>query len=117
MDSILNSIKKPIGIESTYDSFDADLIMFINTSFLSLNQIGIGPKNGFSIQDETSKWVDFIQDPFLITTVQTYIFLKAKLTFDPPSTSFGISAIERQIDELTWRLNVQASIDRMEGGI
>ena len=116
MESILMSIKKPLGVDATYTHFDQDIIMFINSSFLSLRQIGIGPENGFSIEDSNSKWVDFVQDPFMQTTVKTYIYLKVRLAFDPPSTSFVIAAIERQIDELTWRLNVQASIDRMEEG-
>lgn len=111
MESILTSIKKLLGIQEDYDHFDADIIMHINSVFMTLNQIGVGPSEGFSIEDETSTWNDFLSNDYSMEAVKSYIYLKVRLLFDPPSSSFVISSMERQIQELEWRLNIQA-----EGG-
>lgn len=114
LNSILTSIKKLLGIQEYYDHFDTDIIMLINMNFLTLHQIGLGPKDGFSIQDKTSKWEDFIIDPFLTEAVKTYVYLKVRLIFDPSGTSYVLSAMQAQVKELEWRFSVQASINRME---
>lgn len=115
-DSILNSTKKILGISYDYTAFDLDIITHINSAFSALSQIGVGPKNGFSIEDSSTTWTDFsITDVVLpelsiplnqLNMVKTYIFLKTRLIFDPPSTSFAIAATEKQIQEHEWRLNV-----------
>lgn len=109
--SILNSIKKLIGVGDGDLNFDTDLIMFINGVLMSLNQLGIGPPEGFSISDETQIWTDLIGTRKDLDGVRTYIYLKARLVFDPPQSSFLVEAIKQQITELEWRLNVQ-----VEGG-
>lgn len=108
MESILTSIKKLLGITEEYDIFDADIIIHINTVFAILTQIGVGPSEGFSIQDKTTIWNDFIpgSDPRL-NNVKTYVYLKVKLIFDPPQSSTTIEAIKQTIAELEWRLNIQ----------
>lgn len=114
LNSILTSIKKLLGIQEDYVHFDTDIIILINMNFLTLHQIGLGPETGFSIQDETSKWEDFINDPFLTEAVKTYVYLKVRLIFDPSGTSYVLSAMQAQIKELEWRFSIQASINRME---
>ena len=111
MESILDTIKKMLGIESDYTHFDIDIITNINTAFLNLQQIGVGPNSGFSITDNTTTWNDYISGENL-EAVKTYIYLKVRLLFDPPTNAFLVDAMERQIREIEWRLNVQ-----VEGGI
>ena len=108
MESILTSIKKLLGISEEYTHFDADLIMHINSVFLILAQIGVGPSEGFSISDETAKWTDFIQDSIRLGAVKSFMYLKVKLLFDPPSSSSVIESTNKLIAELEWRLNVEA---------
>lgn len=108
MESILTSIKKLLGISEEYTHFDADLIMHINSVFLILTQIGVGPSEGFSISDETAKWTDFIQDSIRLGAVKSFMYLKVKLLFDPPSSSSVMEATNKLIAELEWRLNVEA---------
>lgn len=104
-ESILNSIKKLLtgaGVED--DSFDTDLIIGINTAFSILTQMGIGPEEGFSISDDTTLWQDYIQDNKKIEMVKTYVQLKVKLIFDPPTSSAVIECIKETITELEQRL-------------
>ena len=108
MDSILISIKKLLGITEEYDTFDNDLIMHINSVFMILNQMGVGPKEGFKITDDSETWEDFISDSLLYEAVKSYVYLKVRLLFDIPTSSAVTEAINRQISELEWRLNVAA---------
>ena len=108
MESILTSIKKLLGITEEYDQFDPDIIMHINSVFMVLTQLGVGPSECFSIEDDTSVWSDFIQDTNKIEAVKSYIYLKVKLLFDPPLSSAVIDSTNRLINELEWRLNVVA---------
>ena len=104
MESILTSIKKLLGVPATDTSFDQDIIMHINTVLMILNQMGVGAE-GFYIEDETSIWTDFISDMKKVQGVKTYVYLKVRLIFDPPSSSAVIESINRSISELEWRLN------------
>ena len=106
MDSILTSIKKLLGIEESYTHFDPDIIMGINTALSILTQIGVGPVTGFSISDKTAKWSDFIPDISRLELVKSYIHMKVRLVFDPPSSSALIDVINQQIKELEWRINI-----------
>ena len=108
MESILTSIKKLLGITEEYNQFDPDIIMHINSVFMILTQLGVGPAEGFSIEDDTAVWTDFIQDIKKLESVKTYIYLKVKLLFDPPLSSAVIESMNRLINELEWRLNVAA---------
>lgn len=105
--SILNSTKKVLGIEESYTAFDVDIMMHINSTFSTLNQLGLGPEDGFSISDDEVEWDDFLGSNPKINSVKTYMYLKLRLVFDPPPTSFAITAMESQIQELEWRLNVE----------
>lgn len=106
MDSILTSIKKLLGITEEYTHFDVDLIMHINSVFMILNQLGVGPSEGFAIEDDTATWDDFIEDPTQLQAVKSYVYMKVKLLFDPPLSSAVMEAMNRTISEFEWRLNV-----------
>ena len=109
MESILTSIKKLLGIAEDYEHFDSDIIMHINSVFMTLTQLGVGPSEGFYIEDEEALWVDFIPDLTKLQAVKTYMYLKVRLLFDPSSLgSATLAAYERQIQEYEWRLNVAA---------
>ncbi len=114
MDSILTSIKKLLGIAEEYEHFDSDLIMHINSVFMVLNQLGVGPAEGFSITDKTGAWEDFTKNDTLTQSVKSYVYLKVRLLFDPPSSSAVLESINRQISELEWRLNL--SVDTRDKG-
>jgi|SRR5580765_2981461 len=104
--SILTSTKKILGIAEDYTVFDLDIITHINTAFSTLTQLGVGPSNGFMIEDESATWDDFIVDDLQYNSVKSYVFLRVRQLFDPPSTSYLIAAYDKQIQELEWRLNV-----------
>lgn len=107
MKSILTSIKQMLGITKDYTHFDPDIIMHINSVFMNLAQLGVGPSEGFFINDEETIWSDFITDPAKLQAVKTYMYLKVRLVFDSASLgSATLAAYERQIQELEWRLNV-----------
>lgn len=106
MDSILTSIKKLLGLDADYTQFDADIIMHINSTFMVLNQLGVGPSTPYTISDSTATWDDFIDDGSS-EAVKTYIYMKVKILFDPPSSSFVLESLKNQISEYEWRLNVQ----------
>lgn len=106
MESILTSIKKLLGIEADYEHFDADLIMHINSVFMELNQLGIGPVKGFTIIDEDAEWSDFLPEGQQLEAVKSYMFLQVKMLFDPPTSSAVLQAMERKASEWAWRLNV-----------
>lgn len=112
MESILKSIKKMLGPTEDYDYFDPDIMIHINSVLMILNQLGVGPKNGFFITGADETWADYLGDDIhKIELVKSYIYLKVKLIFDPPTTGVLHEAMERQIQEFEWRLNVQAEGD------
>lgn len=106
MESILTSIKKLLGIVEDYTHFDADIIMHINSTFMVLNQLGVGPPEGFSITDSTAVWNDYLEDDTKLQMVKSYVYLKVRLLFDPPTASAHLESIKSQIAEFEWRLNV-----------
>ena len=112
IDSILNSVKKKLGILEDYKHFDEEIILDINTSFMTLNQLGVGPEEPFMITGETEVWTDFIEaGP--IETVKSYVPLKVKLLFDPPQASYLVSEIKDLISELEFRMLVQAEREHL----
>ena len=108
MDSILLSTKKSLGLAASYSAFDPDVIMHINSVMLDLNQLGLGPTGGFVITGEDELWTDFIGTRKDLVAVQSLTYLKVRLLFDPPQTSFVIDSINKQIEKFEWRLMVQA---------
>lgn len=112
--SILKSTKKILGLDDAYDAFDLDVITHINSSFFTLNQLGIGPTGGFSIEDETAEWVDYTDGELNLNAVKTYIFLKVRSYFDPPGTPHHMAAMKEQITELEYRLKMEHDLNQWD---
>lgn len=111
MDSILITIKKMLGILEYDESFDIDILIHINAAFATLTQIGVGPQTGFSIEDSTAVWSDFISDMVAISLVKNYIFMRVKLGFDSSSVSSTIiDTLKNEIAMYEWRLNAYCDI-------
>lgn len=110
-ESVLTTTKKVLGLADTYTAFDLDIIIYINSAFSTLNQLGVGPADGFSIEDATAEWADLDLPLPQLDMVKTYIFLKTRMLFDPPTTSFLIEAINKQIEEHEWRINFKREWD------
>lgn len=107
MDSILTSIKKLLGIDESYEHFDADITIHINSVLAILTQLGVGPSTGFNITGKTETWSDFIGSNVVnLENVKSYVYMKVRLMFDPPSTAALIDSMNRLVNELEWRLNV-----------
>ena len=107
--SILDTIKKLLGIASSDTSFDTDIIIHINSAIASLRQLGVGPAEGYSIKSKTDMWTSYLTTtPELFESVKTYIYLKVRLAFDPPSSAAVLEAFKQMISEYEWRLNVTA---------
>lgn len=103
--SILKSTKKILGVAEDYDAFDLDIITHINAAFSTLTQLGVGPAV-FQIEDDTLKWEEYIpDDDVLKNLVKTYVWLKVRMLFDPPTTSYLIGAAEKQLEQYEWRIN------------
>lgn len=113
MDSILTSVKKMLGIAEEYDHFDADLIMHINSVLTILGQLGVGPDEGFFIEDDGAEWTDFVPDMPNLQFIKTYVYQKVKLLFDPPQSASAIEALNRSISELEWRINAQVDSGKL----
>jgi hypothetical protein len=105
VDSILTSTKKVLGIDESYTAFDVDILMHINSVFVTLNQLGVGPAVGFAIEDETTTWDAFLGTDLRLNNVKSYIYLRVRMLFDPPATSYLIEAMKTQILELEYRMN------------
>jgi hypothetical protein len=106
-DSILESTKKVLNLASDYDVFDQDVIMHINSAFSTLNQLGVGPDQGFMIEDDVPTWEAFIGTDPRLNHIKSYVFLRVRLLFDPPTTGYMVEATQKQILELEWRINSQ----------
>lgn len=104
--SILDSTKKILGLDAGYTAFDLDVITHINSALATLNQLGIGPENGFAITDSTSTWDEVLGAFKNYNLAKSYVYLRVRLLFDPPNTSFVLTALNEQLRELEWRLSV-----------
>lgn len=110
MESILTSIKKLLGMTEEYKHFDADLVMHINSVFSILCQLGVGPDTPFVIEDEDQTWDEFVpNDAAAIACVKSYMALRVRLLFDPPTTSFNLDAVKNTISELEWRMSAMVT--------
>lgn len=111
MESILLSIKKKLGPVQEYNYFDEDIIIEINSAIMALNQIGVGV-DGFMVTGEGETWTDFLGDKYTkMPAVITYIYIKCRLVFDPPTSSFVLKALEDQAKEYEFRLNINAETE------
>lgn len=107
-DSILTSIKKLMGLTEEYDAFDQDILILINSVLFELEQIGVKAKDGFVLSDKTAVWSDYSDDDRLLNVLKPYIYMKTKLTFDPPTSSGALDSMNRIIDRFEWRINLYA---------
>ena len=114
-DSILDSVKKALGLDFSDTSFDPDVTMGINSAFGPLQQLGVGPDTGFFISDNTVLWSDYVARADYLGMVQAFIIMTVRLAFDPPDSRTGIPAIEKQLDQLAWRINVMAETAQNSG--
>lgn len=115
-DSILGTIKKLLGPGMEHNFFDEDIIIHINSAFMQLAQIGVGPNTPYRISDDSETWADFMEDESKFRSVVDYVYLRVRLIFDPPTTSFVLSALNDQLRELEWRLNVMAETPTWDSG-
>lgn len=111
MESILTSVKKDLGILEEDTNFDPDIIRAINTALAILTQIGVGPAAGFSIQDKTAVWTDFVPNMPYYEPVKNDVVMRVKLIFDPPTSGPLLDSTKNLMNELEWRLNVAVDHD------
>ena len=111
-DSILSSVKKLLNLPEEYTDFDEDIILHINSALDTIQQLGVGPLEHYEIEDKDNLWSEFIGDVKFINFVKTAVWLDVRLVFDPPSTSFQIESFQKRLDQLHWRLRVQADKTR-----
>jgi len=114
MESILKSIKALLGIQEEQDNFDTELIMHINSALFVLNQLAVGPKEGFRIVDEKETWVELVGNRDDIEIIKSCVFLRVKIIFDPPATSYLITNLKEQLEEYEWRLNIHVESNEYE---
>lgn len=110
-DSILDTIKEMLGIDVAVTAFDTEITIHLNGAFMVLTQLGAGPNSGFFVVDKTTKWSDYLGTETTLEAVKTYLFLKVKIVFDPPERAAVLEAYKSQINELEFRIGIQA-----EGG-
>lgn len=124
-ESILGYVKRLLGVQNDYTHFDSNIIYGINAAFSVLTQLGLGPKEGFMINDYLDKWVDFVSDTFRLSLIKPYVYLKTRLLFDPPTSTSLIESINKTISEYEWRLYVASDgdsslpniLDKVEKGL
>lgn len=107
-ESILNDIKKMLGLDADYKAFDTDILVLINSTLLSLIQCGLDVKSDFVVKSDSERWCDFLPNDNAYLAVKNYVFLATKIVFDPPASSFVLDAYNKQLDELRWRIGLQA---------
>lgn len=110
-ESILNTVKKAIGIFPSDDSFDDQLIMYINSSFAVIHQLGVGPKKNYVIEDVNNKWDEYMEPSYARNLVQNLLAKEVQKKFDPPTSSAVSTALDEEINELVYRLNMEAEVD------
>lgn len=103
-ESILVETKKALGVDESVTVFDNDIRMHINSALGTLSQLGIGPDGGFEIIDDTAVWADMLLDDLRLTPAKSYVYLRVRMLFDPPATSWATVAMKEQIEQLEWRL-------------
>ncbi len=115
MESILISIKKMLGLTEEYDVFDADILTHINSTMFTLSQLGVNDGETFIVTDMTSTWDDYIPNKKLQSIIKTYIFMKTRYLFDPPTHSYVMDAMKNTMLELEWRIKIE--IEVIQNGI
>lgn len=104
--SILNTIKKALGLSDEYTPFDSDVLLHVNSAFATLTQLGVGPKDGFVIHDYTATWIDYLANEKLLEFVKSYVYMKVRLMFDPPANGAALESLTNLAKEYEWRITV-----------
>lgn len=112
-ESILTSIKAQLGIQEEYTAFDQQIIMHINSVLMVLSQLGVGPAAGFAISDKTAVWNDFLASDKNLEATKSYVGMRVRMLFDPPTTSVVADSMNRMINEFEWRLNVKTESEEV----
>lgn len=113
--SILLSVKKMLGLDANYTWFDQDIIMHINSVFLTISQIGIGPEEPYQISGSQETWTDFANlCEYPINALTSYMYLKVRMLFDPPTSSFILDSYKNLAQELEWRMNLYVETRKSE---
>lgn len=115
MVSILDSIKQLLGIDVNDTSFDKELIIHINGALMILNQLGVGPEDGYLIVDKNNTWDEFVPGQKNLEAIKSSVYLKVRLIFDPPQNSFLVNALEKQMAEYDWRITLQSNTSKGVG--
>lgn len=113
-DSILTTVKKTLGMDEAYTAFDTDVLLHINSVLATLNQIGVGPANGFQIEDASVTWDELLDNDARLNNVKGYVALKVRMLFDPPPTSFAIAAMEANIKEYETRIYLFSEVEKWQ---
>jgi hypothetical protein len=110
--SILQDVKKLLSVPDNYDVFDLDISIWINSAFSTLHELGVGGQSApFQITGPTETWLDFTPDETMWNNVKTYVYLRARLGFDPPQSAHANAAMQKMVEEHEWRLNVKKEGD------
>lgn len=112
MESVLETIKKMLGITEDYTHFDTDIMVHINTVFMTLNQLGVGPEEPPVITGGMETWTTTLGERKDIEAIKTYVYLKVRILFDPPTSSFVLDSMKNLASELEWRLRTQAELNK-----
>ena len=110
-DSILNTIKQMLGVETDSEDFDTDIIVWINSAFSILSEVGVVPSSGYRIESSDNTWDEVLGDALNFEDVKSFVYLKARTMFNPPSTSFALQAMSTELEELAWRIKVKGGED------
>lgn len=105
-ESILDTIRRMLGIPDD-GSYDDDIIVNINAAFFTLYQLGVGTLEPFVVKSDQDVWSSFTKDSNKLEAVKLYIYIRTRLAFDPPSTSFVIDSLKKTADEIEWRLTAE----------
>ena len=111
-DSILESVKKALNVDAEDEAFDVDILIHLNSALATLNQVGVGPENGFQVEDASATWDDLLGNDPRLNNVKTYLYSKVRLVFDPPATSFGIQALQDVAKELETRIYIASEAEK-----
>lgn len=110
---ILYTIKKMLGVSMDDGPFDTEIVVGINSALMVLNQLGIGPR-GFVVTGVEETWSDLLDDFTDLEAVKSYIYIRTRLAFDPPTNSFLVNALQEQMKEYEWRLSIRKDERRIE---
>lgn len=109
-DSILNSVKKMVGISEDYDAFDEELKIHINNVIMTLSQLGVPVNEEAFITDSSASYADVFGNNLALGAIKEYIPLKVRMVFDSPTATNVSNALKDAIAETEWRIFMQEEV-------